>query len=167
MRTKPLNALLVVLAVGGGILAYHPNANAQPGRSDFHVKATATATKPDADGKQTVTITLDIEKGFYLFANPVNHEFLEEAKLTVKVTGMEKVKFDVKYPAGKTTGPKDLRFDIYEGVVKIDAKVVRTNGDTSPLTIQVRIQAQDRSTSYIESTIKLTVPLATTTRSIP
>ena len=143
MRNQPLNALLVVLAVGGGILAYHPKADAQPGRSDFRVKATATATKPDAHGKQSVTIALDIEKGFYLYANPVNNEFLEADELAVRVTAKEKVKSDVKYPAGKTAGTKTIRFDIYEGIVKVEAQVVRTNGDVSPLTIHVAIKGSD------------------------
>ncbi len=46
------------------------------------VKATATADKPDADGKQTVTITLNIEKPWHLYANPVEvKELLDSADL--------------------------------------------------------------------------------------
>ena len=138
MRTKSLIAVLITFAFSG------VQANAQPGRSDYHVKAAATATKPDADGKQTVTITLDIEKGFYLYANPVNHEFLEGSELKVKIAAKEPVKTTVRYPTGKSRvfGGRE-KFDIYEGVVKIDAQVVRTNGDTGPLTIHVAIQAAD------------------------
>ena len=44
---------------------------AAPLKSDSVVKATAAAAKPDADGKQTVTLTLAIDKGWHLYANPV------------------------------------------------------------------------------------------------
>ena len=40
------------------------------------VKVDATATKIDADGKQIVTVTLDIEKNWYIYANPVKNEEL-------------------------------------------------------------------------------------------
>ena len=128
------------------------------GKSDSKVKATATATKPDVDGKQTVTITLEIEKGFWLFANPVNHDLLEDAETKVKVTAKEKLKAYVKYPAG--TRKKDGRYsyDIYEGVVKIEAHVVRTKGDSSPLNVNVTVHAFSNVACFIPATIKLTVP---------
>ena len=48
--------------------------SAQPKGSDSVVKATATASKPDADGKQTVTITLTIDPKYHLYANPVGNQ---------------------------------------------------------------------------------------------
>jgi hypothetical protein len=113
----------------------------KPVTSADKVKATATASKPDADGKQTVTITLDIEKDVILAANPVNHNhgFLDDTKLVVKITAKEQVQVDLKYPPGKTRRDADDRYDIYEGVVKIHANVVRTKGDASPLDVSIRV----------------------------
>jgi len=110
---------------------------------DSKVKASATATKPDADAKQIVTITLEIDKGVYLYANPVRHEFLEGYELKVKATAKENVKLAVKYPEGKTRAVVRESFDIYEGIVKIEAQVIRTIGDESPLTVHVAIRGSN------------------------
>ena len=106
------------------------------------VKATATATKPDADGKQTVTITLEIEKGWCIYANPVNHnhEFLDPYRVRVKIKAMNKIKGDVKYPAGTTRRDGDERFNIHEGVVTFRADVIRAKNDVSPLEITINVQ---------------------------
>src|SRR5689334_18463772 len=84
-------------------------------KSDKHVKAKATASKIDAKGNQTVSITLDIAKGWHLYANPVNatQEFLEPAKTkaTFAVKG-KAVKAEIKYPAGKTHVDGKDKYDI-------------------------------------------------------
>jgi hypothetical protein len=136
---------VAIVAIASGF-ATHAQENKDPsgGRSASKVKATAVGTKPDADGKQTVTITLEIEKEFYLYANPVNNEILEGIEMKVKVTAKEKVKYDVKYPAGKTVGTKkNDKYDIYESIVKVEAHVVRNKDDTGPLTIHIAIQGSD------------------------
>src|SRR5262252_1208271 len=43
---------------------------AQGQKSDAKVKIEASAAKPDASGKQTVTVTLTIDKGWHTYANP-------------------------------------------------------------------------------------------------
>jgi Disulphide bond corrector protein DsbC len=136
------------------------------GKSDSKVKASAVATKPDADGKQMVTITLEIEKGFYVYANPANNELLEGAELRLKFTAKEKVKADVKYPAGKTIGTKREMFDVNEGTVKIEASLKRNNGDTSPLTLRIDYVPANGVGCFLPETIKLTLPLSVA-RSIP
>src|SRR5882672_57789 len=68
-------------------------------KSDSKVKASATATKI-TDGKQTVTITMEIEKGWYLYANPVGSEDFEGNKTNVSIKAKEKVAAKVKYPEG-------------------------------------------------------------------
>jgi DsbC/DsbD-like thiol-disulfide interchange protein len=132
-------------------------------KSDSKVKANAKASKANEKGEQTVTITLDIEKGWHLYANPVNHnkEFLDAAKTKVAITAKEKLQsVSVKYPVGKTHVDKDTKdkYDIYEGVVKIEATVKRAAGDTSPLEVTIAVQACDSSVCLEPGKVKLTVP---------
>src|SRR5262249_53577111 len=81
------------------VLPFASNAQAQ--KSDSKVKATATADKVSADGKQKVTITLEIEKNWYIYANPLNGtKYAEEAfgdNKTV-VTLKSKGKIEPIYP---------------------------------------------------------------------
>src|ERR1700674_4109437 len=66
-------------------------------KSDSVVKVTATADKPDREGNQTITITLDIDKPWRIYANPVNNGMLASAQTTVKITSVvENVK--LTYP---------------------------------------------------------------------
>jgi hypothetical protein len=54
------------------VLAASPAAaRAQIKTSEAAVKVSAAADKPDASGKQTVTITIAIDKAYHIYANPV------------------------------------------------------------------------------------------------
>ena len=69
-------------------------------QSDFDA-----ATKPDAKGNKPVTVALEIEKGWYLYANPVNSKLggIPEdigSEMRITITAKEKVTSEVKYPAG-------------------------------------------------------------------
>ena len=144
------------------VLAFACSAQLDAGdktKSESKVKVTAEASKIDKDGKQTVTLTLTIEKGWHLYANPVNHDFLEGAQTKVKVAAKGKLS-EVKtmYPAGKTHVEKTGNYDVYEGTVKIPVTLKRSAGDTSPLEISIDIQACDSSVCLKESKIKLMVP---------
>src|SRR5262245_26080938 len=130
--------LSIMFALFACALIWHSEVGAGSRKSDGQVKATATATKVDDKGKQTVTITLDINKGLHLYANPVNHnnDFLDSAATKVTITAkMKPGKIEVKYPAGKTIVDKKEKYDTYEGVVKIQAVVTRAPRDSSPLDI--------------------------------
>jgi len=61
----------------------------------------------------------------------------------------------IKYPAGKTVVDKKEKYDIYEGLVKIEAVVKRARDDVSPLEISVAIQACDSKVCLQPSTLKL------------
>jgi Disulphide bond corrector protein DsbC len=71
-------------------------------KSDSKIKATATASKIGADGKQTVTITLDVEKGWYIYANPMkaNTNVLDGNETVLTVKSKDKIQAAIKYPAG-------------------------------------------------------------------
>ena len=161
MRSQLYGSLITGLTLFGAVFAWNVDAGAgKLEKSDSKVKATATATKAGSDGKQTVTITLDVAKGWHLYANPVNHnnEFLDGNQTTVKIAAKDKIKLTVKYPAGKTITDKKEKYDIYEGVVKIQADVVRTMGDSSPLDVTIAVSACDSKVCLQPGTLKLRVP---------
>ena len=132
------------------------------GKSDSKVKATATATKLGADGKQTVTITLDIEKGWHIYANPVGFKKFADNATDVTFKAKDKVVADVQYPVGKLKmdmdGKDTIEYRIYEGRVVLQAQLKRAPGDTSPLQISIDVNACDKTTCLFTGTVKLTVP---------
>ena len=132
---------------------------AQAKKSDAVVKATATADKPDADGKQTVTITLEIEKPWHIYANPVENEDMASVQTVVKVTSkadLKNVKID--YPTGKIYGEKDEKCRIYEGKIIIKAHLTRAKDDNGPLEVSIQLQACNASSCLLPATIKKDVP---------
>jgi DsbC/DsbD-like thiol-disulfide interchange protein len=152
-------ALLAVLAVTATLLATGDLA-AQGKKSDSVVKVTATATKPDADGHQTVTVMLNIDKPWHTYANPVGNMDLVNTQTTVKVAAAQPVELvKVNYPEGILKKDKVVGdYRIYEGTVTIKAQVKRTKGDTSPLEVSTFIQACNENTCLLQATVKTTVP---------
>jgi DsbC/DsbD-like thiol-disulfide interchange protein len=156
-RSQLFGSLIAGLALVGVVLTWH-EVNAGGLKSDSKVKATATATKIDDKGMQTVTITLDILKGWHLYANPVEHEFLGNAETKVTITGKQPVAVQVKYPPGKKHVDGKETYNVYENRVTIQASVKRAAGDTSPLQVSVAVSACNNSTCLQPATVKLTVP---------
>jgi DsbC/DsbD-like thiol-disulfide interchange protein len=154
MRSVFVSAVLLAALV----LAFAPaEAAAQGKKSDSVVKVSAKATKPDSDGKQVVTITLDIDKPWHVYANPVNNDMLKSVQTAVKFTS--KVDGDVKfdYPAGKVVNDKTVGdYKTYEGKVEIKATVRRAKDETGPLKLTVKIQACDNEKCLLPATVKLT-----------
>jgi DsbC/DsbD-like thiol-disulfide interchange protein len=148
-----LTLLAILLGDAGPALA-------QAKKSDSVVKVEAKADdKPDADGKQTITITITIDKDWHIYANPVENEDLVNAQTTVSITGKAKLD-DVKaaYPAGKPYGDKDEKHKIYDGKVTIKAQVKRARGDNGPLEVTVKLQACSKNTCLFPATITKEVP---------
>ncbi|HKI33317.1 MAG TPA: protein-disulfide reductase DsbD N-terminal domain-containing protein [Gemmataceae bacterium] len=135
-------------------------AQAQLKKSDTVVKAEAKADKIAADGSQVVTVTLTIDKGWHLYANPVGNGDLEDNRVAVSVASKNKLQ-DVKvdYPAGTVVKDKTLGdYKIYEGVVTVKATVRRAQGDKEPLDVTVKVQACSKSQCLPSATLKLNVP---------
>jgi len=127
-------------------------------KSDSVVKIDATLTKPDDNGNQTITITIDIDKNWHLYANPVGNDLLAPVQTTVKV--LSKVD-DVKitYPEGKLIKDSTVGdYKVYEGKATITAKVKRGKGDTGPLEYSVSLQACNDKTCLLKAVVKKTVP---------
>jgi thiol:disulfide interchange protein len=149
-RTALFVALAIVLGTGA------PPAHAQ--KSESVVKTDVKASKPDDDGNQMVTITLEItDKRYHLYANPVGNDMLKTAQTTVRFTSKLEGDAKVDYPAGKLVKDETVGdYKTYEGTVTIKAKVRRVKGDTSPLALSITFQACDEKTCLLRSTVKLT-----------
>ena len=124
-------------------------------KSADQVKGKATATKPDDKGRQTVTITLDIAKGWHIYANPVGNELLEPGQTRVKFA---KAKYEVTYPKGKLVVDGKEKYSIYEDRITIQADIQRGAGETGPIEISIAVQACTDKTCLQPGTLKLTIP---------
>jgi len=135
------------------------DARAAGKRSDAVVKVAATASKIDAAGKQTVTVTLDVDKGWHIYANPVLDDMLASIQTVVSVdakTAPKEVK--VIYPAGKLHEKDGEKYSYYVGKVTIQVQVQRAAGDTSPLDATIRFSACDSSSCLFPATKKISLP---------
>jgi DsbC/DsbD-like thiol-disulfide interchange protein len=112
------------------------------GKKESKVKLSASATKSDAEGRQVVTISMEIDKGWHTYANPVQNEDLVNAQTTVKITGANKLQ-DVKisYPEGKRKIDGKESYFQYEGKIEIQATIKRAAGDTGPLDVSVKFMS--------------------------
>lgn len=144
-------AVGLVAAGGGGAVA-------QGKKSDAVVKATATATKAGDDGKQTVTITLEIDPKFHIYANPVGQDDFKDNETMVSGAGKTKL-LSVAYPPGETKEDKVVgNYKVYKKSVTLRAQVQREKGDTGPLELTVKVQACDDSVCLQPGRIKVSVP---------
>jgi DsbC/DsbD-like thiol-disulfide interchange protein len=149
--TRRLVALLacVVGVVGGAAVSAAP-------KSEDKVKFTVKAAKPES-GKQVVTLTLAIEKGWHAYANPVGNADLDPTKTVVTFTsGGKPVPAKIEYPEGKLH--KDTvvgDYKIYEGTITIKATIDHTG--TDPVEATVAIQVCDEGSCLAPSKVKLKV----------
>src|SRR5262249_55305303 len=110
---------------------------AQAQNSEKVVKISATADKPDESGKQTVSITIEIEQPWHIYANPVGNDI----GVATKVTFKDAADATIIYPPGKLKKDKEGDYRIYEDKVVIKAQVKRGQGKTGPLEYSVKVQA--------------------------
>src|SRR5262249_60867685 len=88
---KLVTNLVLALSLVIGLSIVSSSATANQGKtSEAVVKVTAKSDKPSVDGKQLVTITLNIDKDWHTYANPVGLEDLESAQTVVEITGKTK-----------------------------------------------------------------------------
>lgn len=119
------------------------------GKSDAEVKVTTKSSKPDAKGQQTIDVTIAINPGWYIYANPVgvtdpDFDSLNLNATVITVKGKVKpAKVVVQYPKGEKYEDKDakLSYQIYHDKVTIPVQVVRAAGDTGPLELTISVNA--------------------------
>jgi DsbC/DsbD-like thiol-disulfide interchange protein len=164
LRIRPSRlAVALLLLTGAALMLAQAGplwAQAKRVTSADKVKARAEASRPDATGKQTVTITLNIDKGWHLYANPVGNQSFAENQTVVEISGKAKPRsVRVEYPPGKVYEDKVLKesFRIYEGQVTIRAHVQRAAGDAGPLQVTIRVNACTEKSCLAPGTITLSV----------
>jgi len=131
-------------------------------KSDSEIKVSVKTDRPGADGKQTVHLTLTINKGWYIYANPVGNEDFAANATTVTVKPKPQG-LDVLYPSGKlkkdNVAGQSIEYRVYEERVTIPIQLQRAAGDTSALDVTVRVNAcNTKGFCLPPGTIKVTVP---------
>ena len=135
--------------------------HAQGKKSDSEVKISATQAKPDGKGNQVLTITLEHNKGWHTYANPVGNMDFESNKTVVSLHANGKpAAAKIEYPTGKITKDKVVGdYNVYENKVQIRAAIQRAPGDNSPLEVNVRIIAcHEKGICLLPATVKVKVP---------
>jgi len=124
------------------------------------VSARLSPEAPGADGKQTVTIDLDIANGWHVYANPPGQEDLASVQTAVALSSgkpLRSVKVD--YPRGTTVNdPIVGKYLVYEGRQTIRANIARAARDTGALELTLKFQACNEKQCLLPATKKLTVP---------
>ena len=127
-------------------------------KSDGVVKAKAKLE--NVGGKSIVVISLDIQKGWHLYANPVGNDDLASSQTTVTVPAKSTAKLvKIDYPLGKVINDKVLgAYGVYEGNVEIRANVERAAGASGPFELTIKVQACDDKNCLPPGSIKVSVP---------
>ncbi len=110
------------------------------------VQVSAEAGKIDNAGRQAISLSLQIEKGWHLLANPSGLPDLEryETRVTVEGKGVSAVK--VVYPRGIEVEDEVLgKWKKYEGKVGIRIELQRDGRAGEPVEIRVRHWPQETS----------------------
>jgi DsbC/DsbD-like thiol-disulfide interchange protein len=139
-RTQMFRLLTVAVAVFSVAICWQAEGSAGGKSSESKVKAKATS-KAGADGQQTVSVMLTIDKGWHIYANPVGNENFETSRTRITVKAKDKVTANVEYPVGTVHGTGKEKYNVYENSVTIPIKVTRTMGDASPLQITIQVNA--------------------------
>jgi DsbC/DsbD-like thiol-disulfide interchange protein len=144
--------VIFALCLVGALLG---NSRVSASDASKKVRAFATAGKIDKAGMQTVTITLMIDSGWHIYANPPQNKKYDGSKTEVKLRNTSSVKYDVRYPVGTfSTGKYNLRCMVYQESVDIVAVVQRAPGDASPVDIDVTFCACNDDTCYAPVTLR-------------
>jgi len=131
-------------------------------KSDSVVKVAVKASAVDAANKQTLTVSLEVEKDWHIYANPVENEMQESAQTEVRIAGKggpKALKFE--YPPGKKVEDKLVgSYRTYEGTVEIKVQIERAPGDKESVEVSVRLLACNDKTKVclLPATVKLSVP---------
>ena len=125
-------------------------------KSESVVRAKVAAAKPDADGKQVLTVTLIMDKDWHTYANPVPKDFPGEPTLLL-VSRAKAEDVTVDTPKGDRQATPPSATTVYDDTVDIKVTVKRAK-DAGPLELQVKVQACSDKQCLLPSTLKLNVP---------
>ena len=133
---------------------------ASKSESVVKVSAQVKPEKPAADGKQELTVTINIDKGWHLYANPPGQDDFLSSQTELKVEAKMPVSdLKITYPDGKLVIDSILgRYMVYEDKIVIKASLKRAPGDTGPLELKLKFQSCSDKTCLLPGTKTLTVP---------
>lgn len=150
-------ALLVAALLASSALALAQTGGKKTTESIVKVKA--KADKPASDGTQTVNVTLTIEKGWHIYANPPGNDDLRSSQTVVTINGADKpTTTKTSYPKGKTV--KDALvgdYATYEGTTEVKLNIKRQPGAKGALEVAVKCQACNDKSCLPAATIKVNV----------
>jgi DsbC/DsbD-like thiol-disulfide interchange protein len=131
------------------------------GASASKVKVQVDAGKPDDKGNQVFNIKIVIDPGWYVYANPVDHnnEFLNSNKTTLVITSKDKLEsVKIDYPKGKIKNEDKQQFKIYQGTVTLQATVRRAQGTKAPVQGTLAINACNKDRCLERGEITFSIP---------
>jgi DsbC/DsbD-like thiol-disulfide interchange protein len=157
MGALSLRTIGMTAAILAATLALASAATGGGEQKDSQVKLSATASALGADGKQTITIKMAINEGWYAYANPVGWDEFESTQTVVKVESANKLqKVALTYPKGVEKSEMGHKYFTYKGTLEIKADVERAAGDKGPLHVTVRYQTcSERGFCLLPESVKL------------
>jgi hypothetical protein len=129
--------------------------------SSNYVKVTAKANPVDSDGSRVIDVTLTIDKGWHLYANPSGPNDVLDDRVELRIESKGKpVTAKVDYPEGKLVKNPERDVRIYEGTITIKATVKRADLPDGPLDVKVWLRAVNwsRAVCILPAEIELPVP---------
>jgi hypothetical protein len=130
-----------------------------PKKEEFPVKMGVESTKRDPDGRQGITVNLDIRDPYFLYANPTGNEEVA-GKLVLKVSGDGKPEVvEIIYPKGEKVASDIGDYYVYKGKVKLEVVVKRSKDDTDPIVLSINARPLDeRGCLWRPMALKQSVP---------
>ncbi|NBR05710.1 MAG: hypothetical protein EBT92_08055 [Planctomycetes bacterium] len=136
------------------------DANAQGSDSSKVVKVEINKEPSTTAEEKFVVITLSVEPGYHLYANPVVNPDLASVQTSVSIKAEGKsIPAKVEYPAGKLVKDDIVGdYSTYEGTIKIKLRVAVPRNETSPLDVVVKYQACSKKSCLAPAVATLKLP---------
>jgi thiol:disulfide interchange protein len=134
--------------------------NAQGADSSKVVKVEIAKDPATTAEEKLVVITLSVEPGYHLYANPVVNPDLTSVQTSIGIKSEGKsIPTKVEYPAGKLVKDDVVGdYSTYEGTVKIKLRVAVPRNQTSPLEVVVKYQACSKKSCLAPAVATLQLP---------
>lgn len=134
--------------------------NAQGSDSSKVVKVEIAKDPATTAEERFVIVTLSVEAGYHVYANPVVNPDLASVQTSVSIKADGKsIPAKVEYPAGKLVKDNIVGdYATYEGTIKIKLRVAVPKNQTSPLDVVVKYQACSKKSCLAPAVATLQLP---------
>ncbi|VTS06869.1 : DsbC [Tuwongella immobilis] len=112
-------------------------------RPNFPAKATVTSKTTDDGRKLSIRVTVKLDPGWTVLANPSGNPKISTGQLRVRVHDKERFdSVEVRYPKG-TPIKDDLlgEFNVYRDTVLVEVDITRRPNDTRAVKLDTRVLA--------------------------